>query len=300
MRVELRCPAKINLWLKVLGRRSDGYHEVETVLHTVDLCDALSLAEHRKALRFKCSVPSLEGSANLVCRAVGLLQAAAKRCQGLEVFLHKRIPVAGGLGGGSSDAAGLLRGLNQFWSLGFAVKDIQELGAGLGSDVPFFVRGGCALARGRGEKVSFLPHLRSAWVVIVNPLFSLSTSRVYSWFEPGLTRKPTLSTMVFEIFERGDLHEIASHFANDLEQALLLRYPLLQELKTELLRAGAVGALVAGSGPSVFGLCASRGAAQDVARSVSGPDRAVFVCRTVGPVEHSGVVQPAGQQPLEL
>ncbi len=296
----LRCPGKINLWLKILGRRTDGYHDIESVLHTIDLADTIRLDKRENQVSLSCNLDELENPDNLVWRAARLLRPAAGPGAGVHAVLRKWIPIASGLGGGSSDAAAALRGLNALWSLGISYNRLEVLGARLGSDVPFFVRGGCALARGRGEILMPLRHLITAWVVIVNPLFRLSAGQVYEWLPAGLTTQPTPDTIARRIFEIGDLEEIAGFCRNDLERGLLPRYPLLTILKQELLSAGALGALVSGSGPSVFGLCSTREAAQRVARSISGPGRAVFVCRTVGPVESSGVVQVAGQQPLEL
>jgi 4-diphosphocytidyl-2-C-methyl-D-erythritol kinase len=296
----LRCPAKINLWLRVLGRRRDGYHEIETVLHTVDLSDMLRLKRHEGHIALRCNVGGLSGRENLVWRAADLLRREPARDRGVSIVLRKRIPIAAGLGGGSSDAAAALCGLNRVWSLGLRERELEAYGARLGSDIPFFVRGGCALARGRGELLMPLRSLRTAWVVIVNPLFGLSAGQVYGLLPAGLTTSRTSDTIARRIFEAGDLEEIAARCVNDLEQGLFPRYPLLRLLKQELVNAGAVGASLSGSGPSVFGLFRTRETAQEGARSVSGPGRAVFVCRTTGPAEHSGVVQLAGQQPLEL
>jgi 4-diphosphocytidyl-2-C-methyl-D-erythritol kinase len=296
----LRCPAKINLWLKVLGRRRDGYHEIESLLHTVDLTDTLWLEPRQKHITIRCSVRELENSDNLVWRAAKLLRRETKQGEGVHVVLRKRIPIAAGLGGGSSNAAASLCGLNKLWSLGLERRQLETYASRLGSDVPFFVRGGCALARGRGEVLTPLPRLSTAWVVIVNPLFPLSAGQVYRWLPTGLTTQRTPDTIARRIFEAGDLEEIAGRCVNDLEQGLFPRYPLLEVLKQELVNGGALGASLSGSGPSVFGLFWTREAAQQAARSVSGPGRAVFVCCTTGPAEYSGVVQLAGQQPLEL
>ncbi len=298
--LRLTCPAKINLWLRVLGRRSDGYHEIESVLHTVDLKDTLWLEPLHEHISIRCNVLELEGSDNLVWRAAELLLRETGRSWGVSAVLHKRIPIAAGLGGGSSDAAASLCGLNTLWSLGLERRELEMCASRLGSDVPFFIRGGCALARGRGEVLMPLPGLTSTWVVIVNPLFPLSAGQAYRMLPTGLTTQRTSDTIARRIFEAGDLEEIAARCVNDLEQGLFPRYPLLELLKQELVSAGAVGASLSGSGPSVFGLFRTREAAQEVARSVSGPGRAVFVCCTTGPAEHSGVVQLAGQQPLEL
>jgi 4-diphosphocytidyl-2-C-methyl-D-erythritol kinase len=298
--LRLACPAKINLWLRVLGKRTDGYHEIESVLHTVDLADVLWLQPRQERITVRCSVRALETPDNLVWRAAELLLRETGRDDGVHAALRKRIPVAAGLGGGSSNAAAALRGLSTLWSLGLDERQLERYASRLGSDVPFFIRGGCALARGRGEVLTPLPSLSAAWVVIVNPLFPLSAGQVYRLLPMGLTTRRTPDTIARRIFETGDLEEIAGRCVNDLEQGLFPRYPLLGLLKQELVNAGALGASLSGSGPSVFGLFRTREAAQEVARSVSGPGRAVFVCCATGPAEYSGVVQLAGQQPLEL
>jgi len=186
----IRTSAKVNLCLRVLGRRADGYHEIETVLHTVGLWDRLSLSpipgEPRIALEADTpDVPSDEG--NLCWRAADLIARHAKAPDGVAIRLEKSIPVAAGLGGGSSDAAATLVGLARLWELDLAPEEVASLAAQLGADVPFFLRGGCCLARGRGEELDPVPEL-SAWLVLVVPERRVPTAQAYAALRRGAAR----------------------------------------------------------------------------------------------------------------
>ena len=242
--VAIRAPAKINLGLTVLRRRPDGYHDLLSVMQQLSLADTLLLEPHREpGWRFFCSEPALSGEDNLVCRAAALLAEKAgqrRPLPGVKISLFKSIPVAAGLGGGSSDAAAALKGLNSFWGLGLSLAELLELGAALGSDVPYCLLGGTALVQGRGEKVASLPALPFHWVVLaLPPGLQLSTAQVYAALNPGLFMSPRLEPLIAAVRERSR-RALRLWFAggatNTLEAAVLPQQPPLQALKRLLKR----------------------------------------------------------------
>ena len=212
----MRLPAyaKINLTLEVLGRRGDGFHEVVSILQTVDLADRVDL-QPGSSLRVVCDAPELDGEANLAWRAAEALARRAGIQPRARVFIRKRIPVGMGLGGGSSDAAAVLMGLNRMWELGFGLDELSEIAAGLGSDVPFFLRGGIALAEGRGEVVTPLPQLAPFPALLVCPGDSIpdKTRRLYGRIRPphysdgGITQR-VVRTMLGGQLEADTLHNV--------------------------------------------------------------------------------------------
>ncbi len=240
----MRIAAKVNLSLRVGNRRDDGYHAVRTELQSVALFDSVHLAAgepHLSASGF--AVPP--GPDNLAWKAVAVMSAVADRAPDVRIRLQKRIPPGAGLGGGSADAAGVLLALRDLWQLPWSDDALVPLAAQLGSDVPFFIRGGRALATGRGEVLEPLPPLQPDPVVIVKPPFGVSTRDAYAWFDevgPG----------------GGD---------NDLEKAVFAHHPELAAAKAEILAAGASRALMTGSGAAVFGVMPSLARARAVARA---------------------------------
>ncbi|MCL6451656.1 MAG: 4-(cytidine 5'-diphospho)-2-C-methyl-D-erythritol kinase [Acetobacteraceae bacterium] len=295
--VEVEAPAKVNLFLRVLGRRGDGYHELETVFFALSLSDRVTLRETGSGLEVRADragVPS--GQSNLCYRAASLLwqraiaeeRGRARQALGLRVHITKRIPVGAGLGGGSSDAAATLVGLNRLWDLGFSLSELEAAAAQVGSDVPFCLRGGTALGRGRGERLEPLPAPPPAWLVVAEPGFRVSTPVAYAWLDqlrsapPRGARgrpprpEPAVGAMV-EALRSQDLRLVAAALYNSFEAAVLPRYPLVARIRDALLAAGALGALMSGSGPAVFALAADESSAAVLARSVQGLARRVFV-----------------------
>jgi 4-diphosphocytidyl-2-C-methyl-D-erythritol kinase len=250
----LLAAAKVNLALEVLGKRADGYHEIATVLQTVDLSDRIAL-EDAPGLELRTSaagVPSDEG--NLALRAAAALRDAAGTAQGARITLDKRIPVAAGLGGGSADAAATLLGLNRLWRLRWSPAKLADLASALGMDVPFFLRGGAALGRGRGE---VLEPLRAGGLalVLVNPGFGVSTADVYGRMTPAMLTDGARCRAVVEALRRRNAARLAQSLYNGLEEAA--GHPAIARMKAALLAAGALGAAMSGSGPTVFGVARS-------------------------------------------
>jgi 4-diphosphocytidyl-2-C-methyl-D-erythritol kinase len=249
------CPAKVNLGLHVVGRRSDGYHEIVTIFQAIDLCDVLE-GEIAGDLTLEVAddaVPA--GETNLVVRAARLLGARVDRARGLgaRLTLHKAIPVGAGLGGGSSDAAGALMLLNVLWNLRLSSDELATLAADLGSDVPFFLVGGTALGTGRGERVEPLPPIRERAIILGSPAFALSTPDVYRALALPLTGDSGDVTVprLFVKFAEGNDFALAK---NDLEAAAFGMSKELGTFREALSRWGAEVALLSGSGSTVFGL----------------------------------------------
>jgi 4-diphosphocytidyl-2-C-methyl-D-erythritol kinase len=278
--VVLRTSAKVNLALEVLGKRGDGYHEIATVLQAVDLFDRLKL-EAADTLSLHTDDPDLPtDDGNLVIRAARLLQKAAGVEAGARIRLIKRIPVAAGLGGGSSDAAATLWGLHRLWRLRWPKARLQELAVELGMDVPFFLGSGRAVARGRGERLTVLPGGGGYALVLVNPRVPLSTREVYGRVPEGWRAEPTGTERVIEALRTRNVTKIAAALTNNLESVVEPVLPVIGRMKAALLAAGALGAIMSGSGPTVFGMARSLDHARQIRTRVSRAGWACWAVRT--------------------
>ena len=255
-KLTLECRAKINLAIDVVGKRADGYHDVEMILQEVPLADRLTLQlRSDQNIRLTSNLSSLPlGEDNLAYRAAQLFFKQLGQSSGVDIHIEKRIPMGAGMGGGSADAAGTLKGLNAIFGQPFEISKLIELGAGLGADVPFCIMGGCALAQGIGEILTPLPMPPAMKCVIAKPEPSVSTKWVYEHLD--YTKKPeNLSvSCVAEGIRSGDLSAICQNAANILETVTIPAYPVVGWLKQALSEAGAVLSLMSGSGSAVFGL----------------------------------------------
>ncbi len=279
----LAARAKINLVLDVLHRRSDGYHEVAMVMQAIDLADRVTLTTAPVGLRVTSDAAGLDGGpANLAWRAAALLRQRCGVDYGVDIFLEKRIPLAAGLAGGSADAAAVLRGLNELWRLGLSLPELEALGAELGSDVPFCLRGGTMLATGRGEVLTPLTPLPRLWVVLAKPPVAVSTAWVYGNYRAEkVTAHPDIAGMT-ACLAAADATGVAARLGNVLETVTIAAHPVIADLKTAMLANGAVASLMSGSGPTVFGLAESRATAEKIAAAVQAREVWVTVTETVG------------------
>ena len=254
--ITLKALAKINLGLDVVRRREDGYHEVRMIMQTIHLYDKLEIqktTESGIAITSNLSyVPTNEN--NLVYKAGKLLMDEFDIKEGVSVYLQKRIPVAAGMAGGSTDAAAMLYGMNQIFDLGLSRKDLMERGVKIGADVPYCLMRGTALAEGIGEKLTSLPPMVKCPVLIAKPAISVSTKFVYENLKLNEeTIHPDIDQLIVDIKNK-DLHAIAGHMGNVLETVTILEYPVIAEIKEQMMKSGAVNAMMSGSGPTVFGL----------------------------------------------
>lgn len=268
--MHVKALAKINLCLEVLGRRSDGYHEVSTVLHSIDLNDSLAF-DLSDGVEISCLPPLADESDNLVAKAAALLKQRYDCLQGVRVHIVKGIPVAAGLGGGSSGAAATLRVLNELWRLGLGTGELERLGSELGSDVPFFVRGGCAFAGGKGEILVRLPALHRWWAVVAQPPFYIEdkTRRLYGLLENRHFTDGSATREIVERVREGSLAvEQVAQAPNVFEEVMERAFPGIISLQRAFVRAGAPFGKLAGSGPSLFTLVDEEGRGRAIKRSL--------------------------------
>lgn len=281
MRVMEKAAAKINLTLDVLYKRPDGYHEVEMIMAMVDLADRIEMQELQRDTIIISSqagyIPLDEK--NLAFQAARLIKERYDVKQGVYIHLDKKIPVAAGLAGGSSDAAATLRGLNRLWRLGIGEEELRELGAELGSDVPFCVSGGTAIARGRGERLEFIDSPPQCWVVLAKPPINVSTADVYGKLQAGRIGRHPDTAQVVEAIRSKDFHGVCAGLGNVLEEITLNLYPEVRQLKGCMERLGADGVLMSGSGPTVFALCSKEKKAQRLYNGLRGFCKEVYAVR---------------------
>ena len=257
--------AKINLFLHVLRKRPDGYHDIASLMRKITLFDELTFLPRPEGIILKCPNSELPLSEeNLVFRAAKTIFSHTGFKQGIEITLIKKIPLAAGLGGGSSDAATTLMALNEMCGLRLKKAQLMKLGATLGADVPFFVFGDSAFATGTGNKLSLWKNPPKINIVLINPCFPLSTKMVYEKLNLRLT-KERINYSIPRFFALGD---IIRHLHNDLEIVSLKMHPELDDIKNTLVRHGALGAMMSGSGPTVFGIFADEIAAKKAAEAI--------------------------------
>jgi len=281
-RLVVRARAKVNLGLEVLGRRPDGYHELLTLLTPVDLADRVVLEiDPRAELEVACETPGVPGGPeNLAWRAADLFRRETGIRTGLRIRIVKAIPAAAGLGGGSADAAAVLVALGRLSGARLAPERLHALATTLGMDVPFFLGDGPALGAGRGEALARVRLPRPVALVVVNPGFPLSTREVYGWLEPGdFSPGDRVRALVAAL--AGGPPAIAAGLVNGLERAVAPRWPGLGEIKAALVAAGALGAVMSGSGPTVVGIAPSLAAARRIRAALAGRPWRCWVTRTV-------------------
>lgn len=253
--ISVKALAKINLGLDVLRRREDGYHEVCMVMQTIHLYDRLDIVKNQSGqITMETNLAFLPTNENnLVYKAAKLLCDEFGIKDGIHVNLQKRIPVAAGMAGGSTDAAAVLYGVNKIFDLGLTTQQLMERGVKIGADVPYCIMRGTALAEGIGEKLTQLPPMVKCPILIAKPAINVSTKFVYENLKLDTVTHPDMKQLVEDIKEK-DLHNIAAHMGNVLESVTIPAYPIIADIKEHMMNHGAVGAMMSGSGPTVFGL----------------------------------------------
>jgi 4-diphosphocytidyl-2-C-methyl-D-erythritol kinase len=254
--ISFKTPAKVNLGLNILGKREDGFHELETLFQMVNWCDEIKIEPLTDGLELICNQPDIPNDErNLVIKAARLLQTRyPDQCKGARIHLNKNIPHGAGLGGGSGNAAGVLLGLNFLWGLNLKRQDLILLASELGSDVPFFLLSPCAIGRSRGEILESVKSSIKFYILMVYPGFALSTAWVYQNLKLKLTKQENNISILKNLLLQSKFAQIGETWANDLELVVFQEYPEILEIKNELLALGAKGALLSGSGSTVFGM----------------------------------------------
>lgn len=262
----IRSYAKINLGLRILGKRSDGYHEIETILHTINLSDQIEMEEMERGIEVVCDTPGVPGGPeNIVFAAAKSVLDAGVSSRGVRIRIHKEIPPGGGLGGASSNAAATIKGVDGLFNLHLGERRMSAIAETLGSDVPFFLRGGAAVATGRGESLEYMDARTRLNIVVVYPGFPISTRWAYENVNSGLTPQGFDINILAGALEQGDLSSLCKRLYNSFEEVVLKRYPELSDIKTKMIELGALGALLSGSGSCVFCIAGGRRSARRIA-----------------------------------
>lgn len=271
-RIVLKSFGKINLGLDVVKRRPDGYHEVRMIMQTVGLYDTLTMSKtEEENIMMKCDLSFLPTDRkNLVYQAVELMKERYHISSGVAIDLKKRIPVAAGMAGGSSNCAAAIKGMSQLFGLNLSTEEMCEIGVSLGADVPYCIWGETALAEGIGEKLTRLSPMPDCWILIAKPGISVSTAFAYKNLKlDQLKRHPDIDGMIKDL-ENQDLDGICGKLENVLETVTIPKHPIIRNLKEHLLEHGAEGALMSGSGPTVFGIYKEKRTARRALESLRG------------------------------
>ena len=298
LKLTTRAHGKVNLDLRVLGTRPDGFHELRTVFQAIELHDTLTSVERPGPFAVKCRMPGVPlDESNLVWRAAAGLWKALGRAgepRDAVVTIDKTIPMQAGLGGGSADAAAALVALARLWG-GAPVTLLREVGSAIGADVAFFLSGGTALGLGLGEEIYPLVDLPPHWIVIVRPPFGVSTAEAYAWYDDDRTAglKETRELQILPV----PWPTRAAQMINDLEPPVVRRHPEITTLKASLREAGAVASAMSGSGSAVFGLFRSRAAAARSVRPLSKGGNKALLTRTLSRAEYERRARPVAKKP---
>ena len=268
--ITIRAHAKINLTLEVLGKYEDGYHQIASVMQMIGLHDTISL-QSMDNIELSCNIPVLNSSENLVMKAAHILQEATGCTKGAYIYLEKQIPLASGLGGGSSDAAAALKGLNELWETNLSIEYLRDIASRLGSDVTFFLGERTSLIEGRGEIVTPLPLFPKTWLVLLKPSVDIpnKTQKMYSALKPhNFTEGQFSKRMVDLLNQNADID--SSMCYNTFEEVAFSYTPQLAEYRQALLGAGATAVHLTGAGPTLFAMVCSESKGMDICRNLDG------------------------------
>ncbi len=282
MHLKFKTPAKINLGLKILRKRDDGFHELETIFQMVSWFDDIELSPLDQGIELECNAPEIPtDESNLVFKAALLLKESYPDTPGVHIKLIKSIPSGAGLAGGSGNAAGTLLALNRMWDLRLSPEQLQPFAEKLGSDVPFFLYSPCALGCGRGEKLTSLQTPKKFKVLLVSPNFSIPTGAVYSRLNLKLTTDQNHISILQKFISNADLPGLGARLFNDLERVVVESHRIIGEIKEEMRRLGACGSLLSGSGSTVFAIFDDAQTAQTALESFPKGEWSVRLSETV-------------------
>lgn len=253
--ISLNAHAKINLSLDVLNKREDGYHNLQMIMQTIQLHDTISIHEIPSGVEIECDAPYVpNNSTNIAYKAAEAMINKYKLDAGVRIVIEKKIPVAAGLAGGSTDAAAVLKGINILFNLGIEQNELMQIGKTIGADVPYCVMGGTALAEGIGEKLTPLAPLGKIPIILIKPKVGVSTAWVYKTLDLDKVSKRPNTEKIISALVKKDIKYIAENMCNVLEEVTINKYPMIKKIKKNLLHKGAIGSMMSGSGPTVFGI----------------------------------------------
>ncbi len=280
--IKIKSPAKINIGLKVAGKRADGYHDIETIFQMLDLCDDIVLTESADAITLHSNsrdIPTDER--NLAYKAAKLLRERTEVDKGVKIEICKHIPIAAGLGGGSSNAAAALLGLNYIWDLGLSRDDLLPMAKTIGADVPFFLSAPRAMGIGRGDELQTLPIKSKFYVILLNPGLHISTQWVYKNLKLELTKNKNDIKIIKFMLEKDEIEKTAGFMFNDLESVVTEEYGVINDMKYALLSEGAAGSLMSGSGSTVFGIFKDYNLAKRAGESLKSEKWTLFLAESI-------------------
>lgn len=281
--ISFKTPAKVNLGLHMLGKREDGFHELETIFQMVNWCDEIKIECLSRGLELVCDQPDIPNDErNLAIKAAHILQTRfPDRCKGARIHLKKNIPHGAGLGGGSGNAAGVLLALNFLWNLKIKRQDLIGMASDLGSDVPFFLLSPCAIGRGRGEILEEVKSSINFYILMVYPGFAVSTASVYGNLKLELTKRENNISILKNFLLQSEFAQLGAAWSNDLEHVVFKEHPSIFGIKKELLALGAKGALLSGSGSTVFGIFDNPETANNAYARLERADFRLFLAKNI-------------------
>lgn len=275
--------AKINLSLDVLGVLENGYHEVEMIMQQIDLWDEVRIEKIQSGIVITSNIPYLPTDQNNIAyKAAQKMIERFDISSGVAIHLEKKVPVAAGLAGGSANAAAVIRGMNRLFDLNMPMDDMMALGLTLGADVPFCIQGGCAVARGIGEALTPVKSLDHVWILLSKPNIGVSTKEIYKRYDSfEISRHPDTPKLI-QAIETGDLHTLTHQMYNVLEEVTTTLYPVILDVKRKIQQYGALGTMMSGSGPTVFGIFTSFEKAQKAEKHLKKIYQQTYLVKTFG------------------
>lgn len=280
--ISLNAHAKINISLDVLNKMEDGYHNLQMIMQTIQLHDTISIHEIPAGVEIKCAAPYVpNNSTNIAYKAAEAMINRYKLDAGVKIVIDKKIPVAAGLAGGSTDAAAVLKGMNALFKLGTSQNELMQIGKTIGADVPFCILGGTALVEGIGEKLTPLTPFFNVPIILIKPRIGVSTAWVYNNFDFGRKLDKPNTEMLISALENRDIRFIAKNMRNVLESVTLTKYNIIEKIKKDLIARGAIGSMMSGSGPTVFGIFEDEEKAKGVFNILRRSKHECFLTHTV-------------------
>jgi len=282
--VKIDSYSKINLTLNILAKRQDGYHNIETIMQSINLADRIFIKGEKKGIKIKCNHPLVPvDTQSLTYRSAEKILKRYRITKGVKIEIDKKIPLASGMAGGSANSASILIGINKLFALNLSNEDLRGMGEELGMDVPFCIQNGTALAYHRGEKVTPLsPVNPPLWIIIINPGFEIPTKWAYNNLDLSLIKKEKNNTKtMLEALKEGEARGIAKNLFNSFEELIIRKYPEIGKIKDRLIEEGVLGALMSGSGPTVFGIAQNKEQALKIYKKLKSEYKSIWAVHTI-------------------